>query len=258
MGYFALAESELRRARLPNTGTLLFPRHERYQSTSVESLKALLRMRERTAVPLRHTLKHVGNVLAGMDDILVGMLRIAFNRRILFCYFDQGGWSYLENPDQLYASFEGFHITEQFPSPENRVALGTERDSLGLRRAKVYWRWGDEEIRGIRRIQEILRDAFRRSGLGHFQVDTGGPLPERYTLSASHHMGTTRMHLDPKQGVVDENCKVHGVSNLFIASSSVFPTGGAATPTLTIIALSIRLADHLKRLLNAEPITVKR
>jgi choline dehydrogenase-like flavoprotein len=61
-----------------------------------------------------------------------------------------------------------------------------------------------------------------------------------------HHMGTTRMHDDPKQGVVDRNCQVHGIDNLFIAGSSVFPTGGYNTPTLTIVALALRLADHLK------------
>jgi choline dehydrogenase-like flavoprotein len=59
-------------------------------------------------------------------------------------------------------------------------------------------------------------------------------------------MGTTRMHDDPKQGVVDRNCRVHGIDNLFVAGSSVFPTGGAANPTLTLLALTLRLADHLR------------
>jgi choline dehydrogenase-like flavoprotein len=65
-----------------------------------------------------------------------------------------------------------------------------------------------------------------------------------------HQMGTTRMHRSPKQGVVNENCQVHGISNLFIAGSSVFPTSGNAGPTLTIVALAIRLADHVKRLMT--------
>jgi choline dehydrogenase-like flavoprotein len=65
-----------------------------------------------------------------------------------------------------------------------------------------------------------------------------------------HHMGTTRMHMDSKKGVVDENCRVHGISNLFIAGPSVFPTGGYANPVLTIIALAVRLSDHLKYLFN--------
>jgi choline dehydrogenase-like flavoprotein len=62
-----------------------------------------------------------------------------------------------------------------------------------------------------------------------------------------HHMGTTRMHDDPKAGVVDSTARVHGVANLFVAGSSVFPTGGYINPTLTIVALSMRLADHVKR-----------
>ena len=65
-----------------------------------------------------------------------------------------------------------------------------------------------------------------------------------------HHMGTTRMDKSPRQGVVDENCLVHEITNLYIASSSVFPTSGMANPTLTIIALAIRLADHLKKSLR--------
>jgi len=65
--------------------------------------------------------------------------------------------------------------------------------------------------------------------------------------SSCHHIGTTRMHPDPKQGVVDQNCRVHGISNLHVAGSSVFPTSGHANPTLTIVALALRLADHLGR-----------
>jgi choline dehydrogenase-like flavoprotein len=61
-----------------------------------------------------------------------------------------------------------------------------------------------------------------------------------------HHLGTTRMHRDPSRGVVDENCRVHEMSNLYIAGGSVLPTGGYANPSLTIVALSLRLADHLR------------
>ena len=61
-----------------------------------------------------------------------------------------------------------------------------------------------------------------------------------------HHMGTTRMHEDPKQGVVDANCKVHGIANLFVAGGAVYPTGGAVNPTLTVVAMALRLSDHLK------------
>jgi len=60
-------------------------------------------------------------------------------------------------------------------------------------------------------------------------------------------MGTTRAHFSPKHGVVDANLKVHGVANLYIAGSSVFPTGGASNPTFTLVALTLRLAQHLAR-----------
>jgi choline dehydrogenase-like flavoprotein len=63
---------------------------------------------------------------------------------------------------------------------------------------------------------------------------------------ARHHMGTTRMHADPRRGVVDADCRVHGIANLYVAGSSVFPTSGAANPTLTIVALALRLAGHLQ------------
>jgi choline dehydrogenase-like flavoprotein len=65
-----------------------------------------------------------------------------------------------------------------------------------------------------------------------------------------HHMGTTRMHVDPHNGVVDANSQVHGVSNLFVAGSSVFPTYGASNPTMNLVALTLRLADHLKGVLR--------
>jgi choline dehydrogenase-like flavoprotein len=68
-----------------------------------------------------------------------------------------------------------------------------------------------------------------------------------------HHMGTTRMHADPRQGVVDAQCRVHGIENLFIAGSSVFPTCGADMPTITIVALALRLAEHIKTLHAASP-----
>ena len=74
----------------------------------------------------------------------------------------------------------------------------------------------------------------------------GATMAAEVVAGGAHHMGTTRMHDDPRQGVVDRNSKVHGVDNLYVAGSSVFPTSGAANPTLTLVALTLRLADHLK------------
>ena len=86
--------------------------------------------------------------------------------------------------------------------------------------------------------------AFADAGLGHTKFADFENL--EVAMSSHHNMGTTRMNENPRLGVVDPNCKVHGISNLFMAGGSVFPTGGFANPTLTLIALAIRLADHLK------------
>jgi choline dehydrogenase-like flavoprotein len=134
---------------------------------------------------------------------------------------------------------------EQAPDPANRIRLGTRRDALGLPMVQIEWRWREADQRNLARLRATLAEALEEAGLGLF-VSTPGAPPDP---NGHHHLGTTRMHRDPRQGVVDEHGRVHGTANLFVAGSSVFPTGGYANPTLTIVALSLRLADHLKRLL---------
>jgi len=135
---------------------------------------------------------------------------------------------------------------EQAPHLENRVVLGGSRDALGQPRAELHWRWRDADRRLQARARALLFDEFARSGIGRIATS---PSP-RLEPSAHHHMGTTRMSADPHRGVVDVNARVHGVANLFVAGSSIFPTGGFANPTLTIVALSLRLADHLNEILR--------
>ncbi|HEV7633547.1 MAG TPA: GMC family oxidoreductase, partial [Steroidobacteraceae bacterium] len=121
---------------------------------------------------------------------------------------------------------------------------------------RVDWRINDGDRRGYERLMQVLHSELPRLGLGtlalHGLHDADG-WPAAM-LGGKHHMGTTRMHDDPRQGVVDAGCRVHGLANLFVAGSSVFPTGGYANPTLTIAALAIRLADDLKRRLQAAAI----
>ncbi|MEL6678879.1 MAG: GMC family oxidoreductase, partial [Pseudomonadota bacterium] len=104
------------------------------------------------------------------------------------------------------------------------------------------------ELDANKRANEILAMELGRLGYGRVwsELMQDGTRWPRSVHHGKHHCGTTRMSDDPKTGVVDANCRVHGMSNLFIASSSVFPTHGYAQPTLTIVALSVRLADHLK------------
>lgn len=134
------------------------------------------------------------------------------------------------------------YFCEQPPDPESRVTLGRARDALGMNRLVLDWRVGAEVTRSLLRLQELLKIRLEAAGVGILTEGEGEP---RYT-DASHHIGTTRMSRDPKVGVVDPDCRVHGVANLFVAGSSVFPSASHANPTLTIVALALRLAERLR------------
>ena len=136
---------------------------------------------------------------------------------------------------------------EQAPNPDSRVILGPERDRLGLNRVQLNWQLTPLDHRTMLRALEILGAETGSAAIGRLQVTLSedGSWPD--TLRGGWHlMGTTRMSDDPHKGVVDRNCQVHGISNLFVAGSSVFPTAGSAPPTLTLVSLAIRLADYLK------------
>jgi choline dehydrogenase-like flavoprotein len=131
------------------------------------------------------------------------------------------------------------------PNPDSRITLGTERDQLGLRRVQLDWRLSAPDRRSLHRTMEIVGIELARAGLGRVQLRIHDSWPQEVGW-VCHHVGTTRMSDHPTQGVVDRNCRVHGIHNLFVAGSSVFPTNGSGSPTLMIVALAIRLADHIK------------
>ena len=131
---------------------------------------------------------------------------------------------------------------EQRPNPENRIVLGTSRDRHGLPRAVLHWRWRDEEQAELARLRTRLATWLEAADLGRVEVQaTSRPDP-----NAHHHAGTTRMHVDASRGVVDPDGRVHSMDNLYVTGASLFPTAGFANPALTIVALAVRLADHLK------------
>ncbi|HXP00214.1 MAG TPA: GMC family oxidoreductase [Luteibacter sp.] len=141
---------------------------------------------------------------------------------------------------------------EQAPNRDSRVTLGEDRDALGLRRVRVDWRLNDLDRHTWRTMTQISGDRLAAACDGRFEPSawiTGDTTPGIH--GTAHHIGTTRMAEDPSQGVVDPQGKVHGIANLHVAGSSVFPTGGWAFPTFTIIALSLRLAEQLRVLLTA-------
>jgi choline dehydrogenase-like flavoprotein len=137
---------------------------------------------------------------------------------------------------------------EQAPNPDSRIRLSADRDHLGVRRVELDWRLTPLDRFSMVRALEILGAELGRADLGRLQItlpaDDADGWPEALR-GGWHHIGTTRMSDDPAQGVVDRDCRVHGVANLFVAGSSVFPTSGSGTPTLALVALALRLADHV-------------
>ena len=147
--------------------------------------------------------------------------------------------------------------SEQAPNPDSRVRLVRERDALGMRRAALDWRLSEIDHRTIRVTATTIAAEIGRLGAGRVELSEWllhdeVVWPEQLTAS-HHHIGTTRMAAEPSQGVVDRDGRVFGHGNLYVAGSSVFPTGGFANPTLNLVALTLRLAGHLRGRL-AEPL----
>jgi choline dehydrogenase-like flavoprotein len=136
-------------------------------------------------------------------------------------------------------TYVAVYFCEQPPEPESRVSLSRDVDRLGLPRLKFHWHIGDSVRESVLRLQQLLGRQLERSRTGRLESSDG----ELQFTDASHHMGTTRMAASPTEGVVDTDCSVHGISNLYIAGSSVFPCAGHANPTLTLVALCLRLCE---------------
>jgi choline dehydrogenase-like flavoprotein len=138
---------------------------------------------------------------------------------------------------------------ETTPQHESRVRLTNVCDGLGLPRAEVDWRIAEYDKRGPARLLKVLHAALRAQGEALdtvYEVGPGHPWPDSFR-GGKHHIGTTRMSDSCRTGVVDATCRVHGLANLYVAGSSVFPSSGWANPTLSIVALALRLSDELCR-----------
>jgi choline dehydrogenase-like flavoprotein len=171
--------------------------------------------------------------------------RFAGKMRSVFPHFE----NLLQGSDK-FRVFPILAIAEQSPDPNNRIELVAERDFTGSQKIRLNFKHSQTDMRNIRRSSRLFATEIGRHSLGRVQTafvnDT-----EPVLSPDDHHMGSTRMHNNPKLGVVDQDCKVHTIKNLYIAGSSVFPSSGFANPTLTLLALSLRLSDHLKTKLKS-------
>jgi choline dehydrogenase-like flavoprotein len=148
--------------------------------------------------------------------------------------------------------FHLFYQTEHVPDADSRVILDpASTDEYGMPRIDVRIRFAEIDHRTVKTFVTLFKNRVEESGVGTFHLSKeeqdflSNPSASGFN-SNSHNIGTTRMSNDPLSGVINRNCRIHGIDNLYIAGSSIFPTSSHANPTLMIVAMALRLADHLK------------
>ena len=187
--------------------------------------------------------KHVRNVASRPFDAFSFAWHMLRDRKLAARKFPS---IIIKSRGNLYSI--DFHA-EQLPNPDSRVTLNTNaQDELGMPQLHIDWRYTPQDVQTVLRALALLAEDIEKSGVGtlEYKPDEVELEMTRYGAYGGHHIGTTRMGSDPRTSVVDANCRVHSVDNLYIASSAVFPTSSQANPTLTIVALALRLGAHLK------------
>lgn len=227
-----LGEDEIIRRGIPNAAFWVEEIDPTYLSPGVSAarkLRGALHM-----VPRRHVGRHVAGVVRGGPQIaryaLGRLVPATATRRVIAMRI----------------------LTEQLPDRESRIRLSDACDRLGMPRAEVHWRIGRTDLDVIVEHQTALGAMLEERGVAELTARFDPAENDAPVMSNFHHLGSTRMHVDPRKGVVDADCRVHSEPNLFVLGGSVFPTGGYLNPTLTIIALALRsarriIADHESR-----------
>ncbi len=192
-----------------------------------------------------HVIKRISNALATRTyrKLIKTVMELLVDTRNAFETFIS---RLLRKPLPEISHYEIIHYLEQSPNYESRLFLNEELDSIGMRKITIDWKFSELERESFKYFVQHIKQVFLDSNLGEIIIDNGFD-NLNFLVDASHHMGTTRMAASSDDGVVDSNCKVFGIENLYIAGSSIFPTGGNANPTYTILALSRRLCHHLEK-----------
>jgi choline dehydrogenase-like flavoprotein len=251
MAKLVFSEEAMRRERLQNACFALFPRRDHFMSEAFQSFFTVTLDVMHASRP-RNLGLHTKNMITGLPHLTqIGMWWLQGTAH--YPYISRGGWSTVKNRSLLFSMFELFSLIEQVPDPDNRIVLGERRDFFGVPQVQIHWRFTNRDRENVARMRQVFSQEVRKSGLGTTEFH-----PEPFTSPSSvHPIGGARMSDDPSRGVVDANLKVHGVNNLYLASSAVFPTGGYANPTLTVVALACRLADRVKREMAQPPVVLE-
>jgi choline dehydrogenase-like flavoprotein len=222
-----LGDDILRREGLPNAAFWIDDLDPAYLTSGVGAARKL-RMSLRCR-PHRGAVTHaVRTVLGAPDLVRYAMSRQRFRRR---------------RPSVLSLRI----LTEQLPNRESRVRLSNRQDASGLQRVDVDWKISDADVDVIVQHQKVLARLLDDRGAATLVNSFDRESHPSPVMSNFHHLGGTRMHVDPRRGVVDSHCRVHSTNNLYVVGGSVFPAGGYLNPTLTIIALAQRIAETIVR-----------
>lgn len=237
VGGLSVAEAEQDRHRLPNHVVNFIAGRPRWVLPA-----AVATLRQRFREPFKEPDAIVDDLALVLGD-LDGVAQYAYDRarRGMAGVFGEP-----QAPPDVYTALLRM---EQAPNPDSRILLTDERDPLGVRRAAMDWRLAEGEEDGVRRTVQRIAEVIGALSIGRMQVadwlaDEHSSFPS-WIDGDYHHIGATRMSDTPASGVCDWNGRVHSVANLYMAGSSTFHTGGSANPTLTIVAMALRLGDHL-------------
>ncbi len=201
------------------------------------------RLHGQSRLPLAFWLGHIRNIMLDAPGVASFALHFLARRKLAARKFP----SLVVTPKSGRYSLD-FHA-EQAPNPDSRVTLTRERDRLGMPKIQVDWRIADIDRRTVAESLALLAQDLSSAGCAvtGCAPDEIAQVLQQEGAYGGHHIGTARMSASPRCGVVDSQCRVHGMHNLFLAGSAVFPTSGQANPTLTIVALALRLAEELKK-----------
>lgn len=251
--HFALRARAQRNARIGNLAARLHhprifdPEHGNAALSLVFLAAGLLpweyRRRQEATRPL--TLKEYGRHIANVASQPLSAMAFAYRVATKRLLADRKIPSLVVRSTNNIFSLD--FIAEQVPNPESRIVLGTERDALGMPRLVIDWRYTSQDVETIAQSMAFLASDMKRSNVGTFDYDRSEIEREiaRSGAYGGHHIGAARMGNDPRTSVVDANCRVHDIANLYIASSATFPTSGPTSPTLTLVALVLRLSEAI-------------